>query len=362
MRYELIGEQRTDDGALEIETLWTRDDQSELTRVHHILSPSRSATRGQRIIRNAQGAMLHASGEWLPPDIAPDDLRLWRYIADGSDASTWVRIGGEQFGAFGFVPTSGERPDPEFFDPQWQREEFVRDPADEISKIAEWKALALDAQLTRGEPIRKRQRTTVNLQVGAGLDDGFRETGTDLFQDTQTFTSFGTGSGAAVRKEWARFTSVAIANAATIDLANFVYTGLFGETTAVEFKSRANDIDDAVAPTSNAEYDALTLTTAGVDWDFSTTWTDNSEFTSVDIKTVIQEVVDRGSWASGNALMTMMQNDQGAANRRRSPHSYENDTAAAPKLNVDFTAVAGVAQSIFRSGIFHSPIISGGIH
>lgn len=372
MRAEVVSEERNALGQLEVESLWLLSgaevaqfrraglaehgaDRHQLAQVHHVLSASRGATRGQRIITNTQGALLHASGVFLPPDIAADDPRLWQYRESGGDLATWLRAEGA-VAAFGYVPTSGERLTAEYLDPQWQREEFVRDPQVEIDKIIEWKGRNLDAQLTRGERINKRQRTTLNLQVGAGADDGYIVSNGSDFENATTFTSFGSGGspvGTTSRFEFARFTSVALPNSATIDSAVLVYTGQNGEATAVELRSFGDDVDDAVAPTTNAEYVALAETTEFVQWDFSTTWTDNTEFATPDIKTVIQEIVDRAGWATGNALQTQMHNDHASINRRRSPYSYEGDTAKAVKLDIDHGPALGAFDNrlIYADGI-----------
>lgn len=78
-----------------------------------------------------------------------------------------------------------------------------------------------------------------------------------------------------------------------------------GYTNEITTRWYCNDVDDAVAPTSYAEFVALIKTTAYVDWVDDTNWQDNQAYDSPDFKTIVQEVVDRPGWTSGNALMVM---------------------------------------------------------
>jgi hypothetical protein len=60
---------------------------------------------------------------------------------------------------------------------------------------------------------------------------------------------------------------------------------------------------------------------------------------SPEIKTVIQELVDRGSWASNNA-MDILVDDDGSADgiNNNQGRTYDEDTTHAAKLHVEFTA------------------------
>lgn len=79
-----------------------------------------------------------------------------------------------------------------------------------------------------------------------------------------------------------------------------------------------------------AEDEALadrTFTTAFVDWTCSDSWTMWESYSSPDLKSIIQEIVDRPGWASGNALTLFMQGeDQGASllDNARDFESFEN--------------------------------------
>lgn len=72
-----------------------------------------------------------------------------------------------------------------------------------------------------------------------------------------------------------------------------------------------NDEDNASAPSDWGQYSSLNKTSANVTWNFpAETWPDNEERTSPDIKTIIQEVVNRPGWVSGNSVMIMIEGQQ----------------------------------------------------
>jgi len=364
MHHEVINEQRNAEGGLEVQRLYLLTDaeveqhkraglarhglENVLSQVHHNLSPSRSSIRGQHIITNAEGARLHASGEWLPPDIDPDDPRLWRWIERAGDLSEWVREGGLIVPGFAFAPTSGERP-MEYLDPQWQRETLVRDPQIEIAKIGEWKANLLDAKLTRGEPIQAIQRTTLNLAVGSN-DDNNWTTGGLGFVGGGGFLIMGE-SGGSVHLS-CRYTSATIPGGATIDTAVGTFTAFYSMTsTAVNSNLYCEDNDDPAQITSYADFNGRPLTTAFAAWDSIPSWTAGTDYSTPDFTSAVQEYSDRAGRSSGNAVLVFWRNDSSSANANRFVAGYEHATYAAAQLDIDYTySSAHGVSSLAASG------------
>jgi len=102
-----------------------------------------------------------------------------------------------------------------------------------------------------------------------------------------------------------RFPSAAIPQGATITSAEFKVYAKYNETSSLDLRIYGNDADNAVAPTSVAEVNALTRTTAYKDW-AAPSFTADQAYT-VDITDAIQEVVSRDGWASGNALQVIVE-------------------------------------------------------
>ena len=119
----------------------------------------------------------------------------------------------------------------------------------------------------------------------------------------------GIGSGGTQIHSFLRFTNVTIPQGALVTAASLTVTSISGNMAGtILTKVYANDEDNAIAPTTYAEYMAKSLTAAAVDWD-GPPWATDVEYTSPDISAVIQEIIDRPGWVSGNALMVMWKND-----------------------------------------------------
>ena len=107
----------------------------------------------------------------------------------------------------------------------------------------------------------------------------------------------GKGSSAPGYKSFVRFTNVTIPQGATINSATIRCTAyLTRDGTVCNVTIRGNDADNPSAPGDATAFDALDLTTASVAWSGIAAWTDGDINDSPDIKTVIQEIVDRGGF------------------------------------------------------------------
>jgi len=66
------------------------------------------------------------------------------------------------------------------------------------------------------------------------------------------------------------------------------------------------------------------MTSADVDWDFgSATWTTNQIVESPDISSIVQEIINRGGWVSGNDMAFIFKTKSGIGTRR--VYSYDHD-------------------------------------
>jgi len=75
-----------------------------------------------------------------------------------------------------------------------------------------------------------------------------------------------------------------------------------------KFTVQGEDYDNS-DPLYSGEYLASrTRTTASVTWTIASAWTMDSYYTSPDLKTIVQEVVNRSGWTSGNALTIHLRN------------------------------------------------------
>lgn len=150
----------------------------------------------------------------------------------------------------------------------------------------------------------------VSVEISTGADDGGTFESGSVF--AITYSDAGAIGAGQAFDAYFTFRAVPLIQGVTIKSAylrlkaglNSGYSGTDART-----KISANDVDDASPPTTYAGYHALVETAAKVDWDSTVQWVDDQTYTSPDIKTVIQEIVDRGSWVSGNDLTILWKND-----------------------------------------------------
>lgn len=153
------------------------------------------------------------------------------------------------------------------------------------------------------------------------------------YPGTLSFGTYGTSERAA----WLRYIEAPIEQGSIINSANLVFTGRYGESTAVELLIYGNASDNAAVPNDEGDYLNKVKTVAQVPWNFSTTWTNGVVFTSPDISIIIQEIVNRPGWINGNNIQFFIRNASINENRRRGTYTYPNDPSKAPKLIIDYT-------------------------
>lgn len=105
----------------------------------------------------------------------------------------------------------------------------------------------------------------------------------------------------------------------------------------------AEDVDDAL--TFADDYSAFVSrwnnrTTARVDYDDIEDWTGGGDYVSVDFKDVIQEIIDRDGWNSGNDIVIFWEDyDDRSPHlnyRNRYAESWDTDVSNAPELVITY--------------------------
>ena len=181
--------------------------------------------------------------------------------------------------------------------------------------------------------------TTLNLVIGAGVDDAYERNDSVGFTSAAAFNyaanadsdangSYSTGG---------RFTNVTIGNGDTIDTAvmQVQYNNSNFEDDPL-LDIHMEDVDDSANFTTTASVASRARTTASTFWDAEDIGL--GYVTSPDFTAAVQEVVDRGGWASGNAMMVIQWTTGRATQRILRTHSYDDDSAKAWKLDITYTA------------------------
>lgn len=193
---------------------------------------------------------------------------------------------------------------------------------------------------------------TLDLEVGASANDGYwmpDTGGTDEWG--WVAVGYVPPGGPGHLHSWVRFTNVTVPQGANITTAHLTY-GAYGLWGTPLTKIYANDVDNAINPTDAADAENRALTSAGVDWD-PTGWQRGNSYDSPEIKTVIQEVIDRAGWSSGNALMILHRDDGSGHSSTNYFAVYSYDYGGPPGLHIEYTtggtvytkSVAGASSS-----------------
>ena len=145
---------------------------------------------------------------------------------------------------------------------------------------------------------------SLDLQVGADTDDIYRRLQASVWYWGNANVGAGASGSSWQYGSGMRFTNITIPKGSTIlngtHLRFRAHTN--GATANVNTRISAEDVDDAVTFANDAgAFDTrwANRTTARVNWDGIENWTQNSDYNSAEIKTVIKEIVDRGGLELG---------------------------------------------------------------
>ena len=198
----------------------------------------------------------------------------------------------------------------------------------------------------------------ISAPVTLSHDDGYWRRDIGTWGDSVSRLTLGReGHGS-----WFRFTDVEIPQGANITGAfvrYWTWADQYDVGGITEHLLEFEDADDAVAPISQIELDAIPRTTANVQWDIPY-WADGEHIEdSIDISALAQEVVDRPGWESGNAMQLLITGlpDSGVW---RYVCSWDHTEYPAPELFItyraplEFASTAAIVSDISEPIIFES--------
>ena len=135
-----------------------------------------------------------------------------------------------------------------------------------------------------------------------------------------------------------RFLNVTIPPGAPINSAYIDFTTDETSSVATSVVFRGEDAADAARFTATVDnISDRATTTASVSWNSIPAWNTVGEVhTTPDLASVVQEIVDRGDWSSGNAMVFIV-----TGSGVRVAESYDGSPTQAPLLRVDYTVISG---------------------
>jgi hypothetical protein len=197
---------------------------------------------------------------------------------------------------------------------------------------------------------------SVSEQVGASADDaeepaagGTTDTGSsdlELIHDTGVDQIVGL-----------RFQTVAVPQGATISNAFIAFTANGGDSADADLVISGQDTDDAAVFTETSNnIGNRTTTTATVAWDNIPAWTTDEngpDTTTPDLSTIIQEIVDRPGWVSGNDIVFIITGSPGDV---RDADSWDtNNGPGAATLDFDYTTDSATTYDSSTNGFNGTP-------
>jgi RHS repeat-associated protein len=195
--------------------------------------------------------------------------------------------------------------------------------------------------------------TTINLQVAGSYDDmyayedagsgSYSRISTHIFAADSTPTSYDYRSGV-------RFRAVGVPVGASITSAYLTLTSDTTQSTipATTIKGEAADNPSDYANDNHTTFLARARTTASQSWTPSA-WVSGTAYTSPSVSSVVQEIVSRPGWASGNALALFWEAADGVwggSNNRLSAYSYDGNSTKGAGLSISYTTPDTTVPSV----------------
>ncbi len=184
--------------------------------------------------------------------------------------------------------------------------------------------------------VKKRLTYQVSSQSNNAEEksNGYQSTGSEL--------TFRSDSNAYIGM---RFRNIAVPKEATITDAYLIFNAYQNGSGSASFRISAANEDD---PSSFSSYPRYLLRnkakTSSVTWSNIPTWLKNSSYESPQLSSVVQEVIDRPGWESGNELMLIVSDMSGI----RGAYTYQGKPSGAAQLVIEYegNSVPGTTATV----------------
>jgi len=133
-----------------------------------------------------------------------------------------------------------------------------------------------------------------------------------------------------------RFANIDVPRDATIVSAYLYLYSSYDDSSVVETEIWGEDVNNAATFTTYANFYDRNPTSTAVYWSVDA-WTKNVWYESPNIKSVVQEVVNRSGWNEGNAMVLFWGSPNAVGGGRRAATSYEADKDRAAELYIKYS-------------------------
>ncbi len=177
-------------------------------------------------------------------------------------------------------------------------------------------------------------QVTVTVQIAAGADD-VNQDGTALATGA-TGVWLGTGSSTTSSYAGLRFVNVALPRNVTVTSARLEVNAAATQWQTMAFEYAVEASGNSAAFAAGSLPGNRTLLTPRVAHSSNIQWTGNTWYQLEQLAPLVQALVQRADWASGNALALILRGTGGAWGRKFAK-TYENTPSMAPRLVITYT-------------------------
>jgi hypothetical protein len=190
---------------------------------------------------------------------------------------------------------------------------------------------------------------TLNLQVGASSDDVWASNKDTTPEGLTTSVISFVGQGGSTGCSGFRFTGATIPQGATISAATLTLKAQASYSTGSAITGRvacqaADNAAAFAASSGNLNTTNRPRTAYSTDWSLQSV-TGETDY-SKDITAQVQAVINRAGWASGNALVVLIDDNGSALSEWQDFYSYDNTPAKAAKLDITYSTGSSAAGDL----------------
>ncbi len=178
--------------------------------------------------------------------------------------------------------------------------------------------------------------------VAATTDDGFERSSAWYTAPYSTYSCNIWGFPSQLYNGGIRFQTIAVPQGATIDSA-ILSLNVVSSTGSPSLRIYGDDVDDAAVWGSSSRPSQITQTTASTLWNNSGTGAK-----TVDITTIVQEIVNRGGWSSGNDMRFGLIDQVGSGNNNVCVSDFKAGASLDPFLTINYTVGGGSANKTVK--------------
>lgn len=176
--------------------------------------------------------------------------------------------------------------------------------------------------------------STFTKQVAASADDVNEDGAT--FDTTSATVWLGNGQSTTASFAGFRFTGVTVPKGAVVSAARIEFYSTASQWISLNLSLGADAADNSAAFSATSKPSQRTLTANVIASSTNVSWSANAWY-NFDVTSVVQQIVNRAGWQSGNALSVIVKGTSGAY-ARKFVQSFDGSAANAPRLVVTYTA------------------------